>query len=76
MQMGVLLRSDLTGHGHPIHLGRKGLDGHVLLGQSSMQDFDYFSIMFYCIISKTYEKLDTYFALFIVLNFCLVCLMG
>jgi hypothetical protein len=42
--MGVLLRDDLTRHGHPIRLGRKGLDG--------------------------------YFALFIFLNFRLVCLMG
>ena len=32
---GVLLRADLTRHGHPIHLGRKGLDGRALLGHSS-----------------------------------------
>ena len=29
---GVLLRADLTGHGHPTHFGRKGLDGRALLG--------------------------------------------
>ena len=33
--MGVLLRTDLTGHGHPTRFGRKGLDGRVLLGQPS-----------------------------------------
>ena len=33
---GVLLRAHLTVHGHPTpHFGRKGLDGHVLLDQSS-----------------------------------------
>ena len=33
--MGVLLRADLTGHGHPTHFGRKGLDGQTLLGLPS-----------------------------------------
>ena len=33
--IGVLLRDDPTGHGHPNRLGRKGLDGRVLFGQSS-----------------------------------------
>ena len=31
---GILLRADLTGHSHPIRFGRKGLDGHALLGQT------------------------------------------
>ena len=30
--MGVLLRADLTGNGHPIRFCRKGLDDSVLLG--------------------------------------------
>ena len=29
---GVLLRADLTEHGHPTHFGRKGLDKHAPLG--------------------------------------------
>ena len=32
---GVLLRADLTGHGHPTCFGRKGLKGRALLGQPS-----------------------------------------
>ena len=36
---GVLFRADLTGRPidavHPIHFGRKGLDGRALLGQPS-----------------------------------------
>ena len=32
---GVLLKADLTGHSHPTLFGRKGLDGHALLGQPS-----------------------------------------
>ena len=32
---GDLFRGDLTGHGHFIRLGRKSLDGHALLIQSS-----------------------------------------
>ena len=32
---GVLLRADLTGHSHPTCFGRKGLDGHAMLGQPS-----------------------------------------
>ena len=30
---GVLLRANLTRHGHPTCFGRKGLDGRALLGQ-------------------------------------------
>ena len=31
----VLLRADLTGHGHPTCFGRKGLDGCALLVRPS-----------------------------------------
>ena len=33
--MGVLLRADLTGYGHPTLFGRKGLDSHAMFGQPS-----------------------------------------
>ena len=33
--MGVLLRADPTGNGHPTRFDRKGLDGRALLGQPS-----------------------------------------
>ena len=56
---GVFLRADLTGH------GRKGLDGHALLGQPSKgrqyRNFSHFSILFYCIISTTYQKIGHLF---------------
>ena len=52
---GVLLRSDLTGHGHPTRFGRKGLNGHALLGQPSKGHP--------CRIAPHIKKLKTYFAL-------------
>ena len=62
---GVLLRAEPTGHSHPTHFGRKGLDGHVLLGQppkrTPMQDFNSFSILFYYISSTTYQKIGDLF---------------
>ena len=33
--MGVLLRAHLTGHSRATLFGRKGIDGHALLGQPS-----------------------------------------
>ena len=53
----VLLRAD---HGHPSPSTKKGWIGRALLGQPSkrpVQDFNYFSIMFYYIISTTYKKI-------------------
>ena len=41
--------------------------------RTHMQDFNSFSIMFYYIISTTFKKLETYFALFIYLDFRTVC---
>ena len=63
---GVLLRADLTGHGHPT--GRKGLDGHTLLARSALkrtplQDFYYLSKMFYYIISTICQKIGDLFCL-------------
>ena len=60
--MGVILRADLAGYGHPTLFGRKGLDGHALLHRPAliktpMQDFDSFSIMFYYINSTIYQKI-------------------
>ena len=64
---GVLLRADLIGHGHPTRFGRKGLNGHALLGQPSKghpcRISTFFSTMFYYIISTTHKKLETYFSL-------------
>ena len=66
---GVLLRADQTGPGHPTPFGRKGLDGHALLAvlaqpskgstvkRTPVLDFNSFSIMFYYIISTTYQKI-------------------
>ena len=44
--------------------------------RTPLEDFNYFSTMFYH-ISTTYQKLETYFALFIFLDFCIVwvCVM-
>ena len=68
---GVLLRADLTGHGHPPHFGRKGLNGHALLGQPSKghpcRILILFSMIFYCIISTTYQKIG---ALFFPVHIC------
>ena len=59
---GVLLRADLTGHSHSSPFCQNGWDGHALLGQPSpVQDFNHFPIMFYCIISTTYQKIGDLF---------------
>ena len=44
---GVLLRADLTVHGHSTpHFGRKGLYGHALLGQASKEHLCRILILF------------------------------
>jgi hypothetical protein len=76
--MGVLLRADLTGNGHPIRFYRKGLDDLFLLSHSSkgnprdLQDFNsWFSTT---LLSPHFKKLEIYFALFIFLDYCIVWL--
>ena len=56
--MGVFLRADLNGHGQPTYFGREGLDG---LKRTPVQDFKYFSIIFYYIISTTFQKIGDLF---------------
>ena len=51
---GVLLRADLTGHGQPTLFGR--------WAGTPVQDFNYFLIMFYYIISTTYQKIGDLFS--------------
>ena len=60
---GVLLKADLTGHGHTTCFGRKGLDGHALLGQPSKgyPGRIFFPIMFYYIINTTYQNIGDLF---------------
>ena len=63
---GVILRADLT--------GRKGLDGHALLGQSSKGHPCRILILFASCSTTLLQaphikKLETYFALFIFLDF-------
>ena len=59
------MRADRTWHDHSTHFRRKGLDGHALLGQPSKgrqyRNFNYFSILFYYIISTTYQKIGYLF---------------
>ena len=55
------MRADLTGHSHHTCFGRKGLDGHALLGQPPVQDFNSFCTTFYYIISTTYQKIGDLF---------------
>ena len=76
--MCVLLRADLTGPGMAIqaHLPKRvGWPCPVrsALKRTPMQDFDSFPIMFYYIISTTYQIIGAYFALFILLDFRMVC---
>ena len=52
---GVLLRADLTGNGHSTKSCQNGWDGRALK-RTPMQDFNSFSIMFYYIISNTYQN--------------------
>ena len=64
---GVLLMADQTGPSHPTLFGRKGLDGHALLGKPSkktpMQDF---FIMFYYIICTKNQKIGDLFCPIII----------
>ena len=69
----VLLRPDLTGHGHPNPFCQNGCDGRALLTQP-LKDHPcrisvLFSIMFYCIISTTYQKIVDRFCPVIFLVF-------
>ena len=60
----------LTEHGYPSPFCQNGWDGHALLGQPSpVQDFNHFPIMFYCIISATYQKIGDLFCPVIFLDF-------
>ena len=58
--MGVLLRADLTGYGHPTCFGR-GL-GWLCTVSSDLTT----------LFATHIEKMETYFALFIFLNFRIV----
>ena len=64
---GVLLRADLTGHGHPTPFWQMGLDGHALLGQASKGHPCRILILFpYCsttLLVPHIKKLETYFVL-------------
>ena len=69
---GILLRADLTGHSHPSLFWQKWADWlnwpcpvRSALKRTPVQDFSSFPIMFYYIISTTYQKLETYFDLHI-----------
>ena len=70
---GVLLRANLTGHGHPTHFGRKGLNDCALLGQPSKGHPCRILIRFpWCSTTSLIphiKKLETYFPLFILLDF-------
>ena len=77
---GVLLRADLTEHGQfsqSANFCQKGWDGHALLGQPSKGHPCRILILFpYCStisLAPHIKKLETYFALFIFLDFCTVC---
>ena len=75
--MGVLLRADLTGHGHSSPFCQNGWDGRALLGQPSKGHPCRILILFpYCStisLAPHIKKLETYFALFIFLDFRIVC---
>ena len=62
---GFLLRADLTGHGHPSCFGQRGLGWpcpvRAALKRTPVQDINSFSIMFYYIISPTYQKIGDLF---------------
>ena len=64
----VLLRADLTGHGHPTLFGR-----WAWMAWTLMQEFNSFSIMFYYIISTTYKKIGDLFCPVVFLDFRTVC---
>ena len=64
---GILLRADLTGHGHATLFGRLWLIGYALLGQPSKGHLYRISILFpWCsttFLAPHIKKLETYFAL-------------
>ena len=72
-----LLRADLKGNGHLSPICQKGWDGCALLGHPTKghpcRIFILFPL-FYYIISTTYQKLETCFALF--LDFRTVCFLS
>ena len=59
---GVLLRADLTGHSHSSPVCQNGWDGRALLGQPSKGHPCRILIMFYYIISTTYQKIGDLFS--------------
>ena len=83
---GVLLRADLAGHGQAkpfLAMAKPFLPKWVgwlcpvrsALKRTPVQDFNSFSIMFYNIISTTYQKIGDLFCLVIFLDFRTVCYM-
>ena len=69
-RMGVLLKPDLTEHGHPSPFCQDRWDGRGLTGlkRTPRQDFDSFFIMFYWI-----KKIGDLFFLVIILDFRTAC---
>ena len=61
----VPLRADLTGHGHPTLFGRNWMNWpfpvRSAFKRTPVQDNYKFSIMFYYIISTTYQKIGDLF---------------
>ena len=55
---GVLLRADLTGHGHRTLFDRKGLDGHALLGQPSKGHRAGFLFFFHNVLLHSWHHLS------------------
>ena len=73
--MGVMMRADLTGNGHPIVFCTKGLDDRVLSSHPSKGNpwhAGFWFIIFYHHMSK--NLLEIYFVLFIFLDYCIVWL--
>ena len=74
---GRLLRADLTGQGHHTLFGIYWLNWpcpvRSFLKRTPMQDFNSFSLMFYYIISTTYQKIGDLFCPVIFLDFRTVC---
>ena len=67
--MGVLLRDDLTWHSHPSPFSQNGCPVKSALKKTPVQDFNYFSLMFLCIISTTYQNIGDLFCPVIFLDF-------
>ena len=71
--VGVLLRDDLTWHSHPSPFSQNGCPVKSALKKTPVQDFNYFSLMFLCIISTTYQNIGDLFCPVIFLDFRTVC---